>query len=108
MLSFMGQNVLLASRKEFHVHEWEEEGGRELGTENLLIYEGKTRRGGGPHERGRKFHTTIKLSHGSTRSLISDSTYTSHQTVYLPELQKLLNKKSQIQMNKYATYLNVP
>lgn len=26
MFSFMGQNVLLASRKQFHVHDWEREG----------------------------------------------------------------------------------
>lgn len=60
----MGQDVLLASRKQFHVHEWEGEGQgeEERGRETERIggfmrgIEGREV----SHEMGRKFYRTVK------------------------------------------------
>lgn len=60
----MGQKVLLASRKQLHVHEWEGEGQgeEERDRENWWIYEGKTAEGSPTYERLRKFYRTVKAT----------------------------------------------
>lgn len=75
MFSFMGQNVLLATRKQFHVHDWER--GRERWTEEIWGFMREKQGRETRHEKGRKFYTTIRLTQTDLPEVkINDSTHT--------------------------------
>lgn len=110
----MGQDVLLASRKQFHVHEWEGEGqgeeerGRERQRELVDLW-GEKRRG--------RFH--MRWEESSTEQLKPlTQTYEklnqwlhvliSSDIVYNPELQTLILTRVTLRRAHLQNWLEVP
>lgn len=81
MFSFMGQNVLCASRKQFHVHDWER--GRERWTEKIW---GFMREKQGREESSTQQFDSLKWTYEEFNQWLR--THISTDIVYKPDVQK--------------------